>query len=135
VNGGVGDAKRVRIVNSPCRKTLTAAPILRPSGQSDKYFPYATDRRSKTVKDRAEADTASGPAGLALEVLGMFLATVAATADAGVDLVTSEAVVPAVGIRTGVPAVATRFLRPRTPLIREYGIRGVDNCDGAGWRW
>jgi hypothetical protein len=65
----------------------------------------------------------------------MFLATVAATADVGVDLVTSEAVVPAVGIRTGVPAVATRFLRPRTPLIREYGIRGVDNCDGAGWRW
>jgi hypothetical protein len=52
------------------------------------------------------------PTGLALGIPAVFLATVAAAADESVDLFIGNAVVPAVEIGTGNPAVAIRFLRP-----------------------
>jgi sulfur relay (sulfurtransferase) DsrF/TusC family protein len=47
---------------------------------------------------------------LAREVLDVFLATVAAAADEGVDLFIGDAVVEAVGVGTGKPSCRDPFL-------------------------
>jgi len=75
----------------------------------------------EAVQDRAVTDTEflgiarqgrRCPTGLALEVLDVFLATVAAAADQGVDLFIGDAGVQAVGVETGIPG-------RRDPLLAE----------------
>jgi hypothetical protein len=60
--------------------------------QDAENFPYATRRGFESVQDRAVADAGFGLAGLALEILDVFLATVATAADDGVDLFIGDVV-------------------------------------------
>src|SRR5579859_3510918 len=70
-------------------------------GQGAQDFPHATGRSFEAVQDRAVADAELGLAGLALEILDIFLAAVAAVADEGVDQVIGDAEVQAFRVWTG----------------------------------
>ncbi len=104
------------MVNSPWPKTRTAAPTLKPSASALRTSPHATGRRFEAVQDRAVADAEFGLAGLALEVREVLLATVAATADEGVDVFIGDADVQAVRVVTGIPS-------RRDPLFAERATR------------
>jgi|SRR5579859_4644138 len=113
-------------------------------GQSAEDFTHATGRRFETVQDRAVADAElpgtrvrgrCGPAGLAFETRSadIFLPTVAAMADKGVDLVTlaphcvrpsagvGDAVVKAFRVWTG--KSRCRDLFPAATRAFDLGIR------------
>jgi hypothetical protein len=78
--------------------------------QGAEDFPHAARRGFEAVQDRAIADAELRATGLALEVLDVFLATVATAADEGVDVVIGDTEVQAVGVGTGIPGGRNPFL-------------------------
>jgi hypothetical protein len=85
-------------------------------GQGAEDFTYATGRGLEAIQDRAITDAEFCPTGLALEVLDIFLATVAAAADETVDLFIGDAIVKTAGVGTGMPG-------RRDPLLAELATR------------
>jgi hypothetical protein len=82
-------------------------------GPGAKNLPHATGRDLEAIEDRAIADTEFRLTSLALKILDVFLATVAAVADEGVDLFIDDSVVQAVGVGTGIPGGRDPFLAER----------------------
>jgi len=71
-------------------------------GQSAEDFPHTTRRGFEAVESGAVPDAKLRSTGLALKIPNIFLATVAAAADEGVDLFIGDAVVQAIGVGTSI---------------------------------
>lgn len=92
-------------------------------GQGAQDFTHATGGSFEAVQDRAIADAELRLAGLALEILNVFMAAVATTTDKGMDLIIGNAKIEAVGVWTGVV---------RGALVSVYGAE-APAADTAVW--
>jgi hypothetical protein len=106
------------VPEDPHRSTHTQA-----FGQGAEDFPHATGGGLEAIQGRAITDAEFCPTGLAREVLNIFLATVAAAADEGVDLFIGDAVVQAIGVGTGKPGRRNPLLAERAARVLSRGHR------------